>query len=62
MLAFCLMFTLHMQTVLEQLMEQCERRISAEKLAAQNEVTRAESAAELNEQHALKVLEMQLVR
>ena len=43
-------------------MEKCERRIEAEKLAAENEVQREAAAAKLNEGHALKVLEIQLVR
>ncbi len=43
-------------------MEKCERRIEAEKLAAANAVANVQSAARLNEDHALKLLELQLVR
>jgi len=43
-------------------MENCERRIKAEKLAAETQIERTESNAKVNEEHALKVQQMQLVR
>jgi hypothetical protein len=41
--------------------KKCEQRIDAEKLAASNEVARVQSEAKINEQHALKVQEIQMV-